>query len=293
MCSMRRSGTYSAKSRRVWDVKNGSRSPQIISVGTSMRRIRPRIFGHAGERARFHPRLHVPLDLLGGEAAEPCQRAAEDGVAEAAHDELRQPGRMEQQLVLGAPLLPRGTAHLAQVGHWMRRVEDDQAAHQLGIEHPGQPGHRAAPVVPCDDARPFADLRDHAGDVFGELGKAIGIDRARLRRIVVPAQIDGDDMEAGRGQRRNLIPIRIPELGEAVQEHDQRSLPGLDIVDGDVTDLARAIGDVQLRNQRHQHIVWGNAARACSEPAHQDSFGEYGGRALGNQRRRPCRPSRD
>jgi len=107
--------------------------------------------------------------------------AAIPSVAEAAHQELGEPGRLEKELVLGAPFLTRGAAHLAEVRNRMRGVEDDQAADQFGIQHRRQPGHCAAPIVAGDDAGRFTRLGDHACDVLGEIRQAIrrGVTRFR------------------------------------------------------------------------------------------------------------------
>ena len=101
------------------------------------------------------------------------------------------------------------------------------------------------------------DLRDHAGDVFGEIRQAIGRGIARFRRVVVAAQIDGDHVKARRGQRRDLMPPRVPELRKAVQQDDERTAAGFDVVDGDAADVAGAIGDVEVRNQRHREHCMG------------------------------------
>ena len=58
----------------------------------------------------------------------------------------------------------------------------------------------------------------------------VGRDAVRLRRQVIAACIGCDDPESRRRKRFDLLPPSVPELGEAVQQNDQRPLAGLDVV---------------------------------------------------------------
>jgi len=65
---------------------------------------------------------------------------------------------------------------------------------------------------------------DHGRDVVDEQAHRIIVDAARLVRKVVATLIDGGDAIARLRQRVHLMAPRIPEVGEAVDQHDERSL---------------------------------------------------------------------
>src|SRR6185437_6973871 len=62
----------------------------------------------------------------------------------------------------------------------------------------------------------------------------------RPRGQVVAAHVGRDDAEARRRERLDLPPPAVPELGEAVQQDDQRPLAGLDVVQLHVAGLGVA-----------------------------------------------------
>ena len=81
------------------------------------------------------------------------------------------------------------------------------------------------PPQPCPTirGRGLAERADQPGDVPGERPQVVA---ARgLVGVAVAAQVDGDRAEPRVGQRGQLVPPRSPELGEAVQQHDERA-PG-------------------------------------------------------------------
>src|SRR5438270_10945925 len=55
------------------------------------------------------------------------------------------------------------------------------------------------------------------------------------------AAVGCHDAEARRRERLDLPPPAVPELGEAVQQDDQRPLTGLDVVQLHVADLGVAL----------------------------------------------------
>jgi hypothetical protein len=61
---------------------------------------------------------------------------------------------------------------------------------------------------------------DETADVGGQRAAVVGRDAVRLRGQVVAAQVGCDDAEPRRRQRVELQPPAVPELGEAVQQHD-------------------------------------------------------------------------
>ncbi len=62
-------------------------------------------------------------------------------------------------------------------------------------------------------------------------------DAVRLRRQVIAARVRCDDPESSRRERLDLPAPPVPELGETVQQDDQRPLAGLDVVQSLVADL--------------------------------------------------------
>ena len=86
-----------------------------------------------------------------------------------------------------------------------------------------------------------AALVDQLGDVARELRQRVRRPPARLGGQVVAAQVGRDDAEPGLGQRRDLVPPAVPELREAVQEHDQRAFALLDVVQADGSELGVAL----------------------------------------------------
>ena len=119
----------------------------------------------------------------------------------------------------------------------MGGVEDGEAVHDLRMGHRGGPGDAAAPVVPGQQRGLGAAFVDETGDVAGQLVDVVGMDAVWLGGQVVAAQVGGDDPESRRRQRCDLPPPAIPELGEAVQQHDQRPLTSLHVMQPLVADL--------------------------------------------------------
>jgi hypothetical protein len=74
--------------------------------------------------------------------------------------------------------------------------------------------------VADDDGVLLTQRADQCGDVGGG-GRQVVAARG-LVTAAVAAQVRRDGAEAGRGQRRQLRPPGPPELGEAVQEQDER-----------------------------------------------------------------------
>ena len=119
----------------------------------------------------------------------------------------------------------------------MGRVEDGQPVHDLGVVHRGGPGDGSAPVVTHQQRGLGTAFVDEIADVGGQLVGVVGRDAVRPRRQVVAAHVGRDDAESRRRERLDLQPPAVPELGEAVQQNDQRPLAGLDVMQSDIADL--------------------------------------------------------
>src|SRR4051794_33623946 len=110
----------------------------------------------------------------------------------------------------------------------MGRVEDRESVDHLGVVHRGRPGDRSAPVVTDQQRGLRTALFDEAADVGSEQVYAVGFELLWLRGQVVAPRVGRYDPKTGRHERRDLEPPTEPELGEAVQQNDERALTGLD-----------------------------------------------------------------
>src|SRR5215469_14268540 len=100
----------------------------------------------------------------------------------------------------------------------MWRVDDRQPAHVPWIADRQRPGDESAPVV-ADHVRLFRPQRlNERGHARAERTDVIAV--ARLLGEVVTAKVRRDYPTALR-QRQQLPAPRVPELREAVQQHDQ------------------------------------------------------------------------
>ena len=162
----------------------------------------------------------------------------------------------------------------------MGRVEDGQTVHDLGVVHRRSPGGGSAPVVADHPRGLGAAFADEIAHVGGQLAGGVSREAVGLRRQVVAAQVGCDHAETGRRERRDLQPPAVPELREAVQQDDQRPVPGLDVMEPHVADFGVALPklDPDVRQHAggsHEDLLgWGdlgiqrtdaNAARSSSE----------------------------
>jgi hypothetical protein len=102
-----------------------------------------------------------------------------------------------------------------------------------------------APVVPDEDGLVDAELVEDADEVAGEVEDVVGLDRLRAARAAVAPLVRREDPVAGSGQRRDLAPPRVGELGEPVGEDDGGPLALVDHVEVDPVG-----GDRALRHRR-------------------------------------------
>jgi hypothetical protein len=87
---------------------------------------------------------------------------------------------------------------------------------------------------------------DEVDDVPGELADAVGTDTVGLLAPGVTALVGDDHAVAGVDQRLDVLAPLVPELGEPVQQDDERvgQVPRGDDVQGDAVRLAeRRLGD--------------------------------------------------
>ena len=99
----------------------------------------------------------------------------------------------------------------------------------------------SAPVVSGQQRGLGAAFVDQTADVGGQLADVVRRDAVRFRGQVIAAHIRYDDPEARRRQRLDLLPPAVPELGEAVQQDEQRPLTGLHVMQPLIADLGIAL----------------------------------------------------
>ena len=94
-------------------------------------------------------------------------------------------------------------------------------------------GDRRPPVVADDDRLrvPPGQRLYHAQVVADVLEHPVGLDLQGRGGSPVPPDVDRHGPEPGRGDDRQLVPPRVPRLGESVDEQDQRTGPFLHTVD--------------------------------------------------------------
>ena len=77
----------------------------------------------------------------------------------------------------------------------------------------------------------LAKRLDHADAVAGQVDDAVGLDLlGRFGRPIAP-DVDGGRPVTGGGEGHELVPPRVPRLGEAVDEQDEGPLAHLGHVD--------------------------------------------------------------
>ena len=160
-------------------------------------------------------------------------------MAEGADAKLRQPGQLKEQHVPGPQQL-RGRAQLVKVSLGMRGVQNDQMSHRPWRVHGQIPGNHPAPVMADDGGAIRAQRLDQAlhipcQEVQPVLARALGL----VGEVIAP-QVRRHDPVPRFGQRRQLVAPGIPVLRKSVQQHDQRALAILHVmqshaIDGGVT----------------------------------------------------------
>jgi hypothetical protein len=169
-----------------------------------------------------------------------AQEVAEEVPVVGVHDGFGQLGEVEEEDVPGLAELARvvqSPQELPRMGH----VEDGQPVDDLRVAHRSVPGEGSAPVMTGQQRRLGPAFVDETADVGGQLVGVVGMDAVRLGGQVVAAHVGGDDAESRRRERLDLQPPAVPELREAVQQHDQRPLAGLDVMQPHLTEVGVAV----------------------------------------------------
>ena len=83
------------------------------------------------------------------------------------------------------------------------------------------PGHRRTPVMADDDGLLLAERCDQSDHVADRIEDRVGADIGWRAGPAEAAHVGGDDMEAGLGQRRDLVPPGVGQFRPAMAEHHQ------------------------------------------------------------------------
>src|SRR5581483_5689204 len=89
-----------------------------------------------------------------------------------------------------------------------------------------------------------ADRIEEAEDVITQVFDVVALQLGRLRRAAVAALVGRDHVVAGLGDGGYLVAPRVPKLGEAVAQHDDRPFARLGDVHVDAVGGDGAVGDV-------------------------------------------------
>ena len=95
-----------------------------------------------------------------------------------------------------------------------------------------------------NDGSLFAERVQQADDVADHVQLRVLVDRLGAVGLAVAALVRGDSVEAGIGERGDLVPPRVPALREAVAHHDERAAAGLGDVHVDAVRLDGAVLDL-------------------------------------------------
>ncbi|MNE09311.1 hypothetical protein D3C80_1019840 [compost metagenome] len=94
-----------------------------------------------------------------------------------------------------------------------------------------------------DDRGGFAQGLHQADDVTHRLAHVVGLDRSRAVGHAETSQVRSDHPIASSCQGRDLSSPHVPEVGESMQEDDQRPLAFLDVVHPDAVHINEVVGE--------------------------------------------------
>ena len=223
---------------------------------------------HAREEACRLRQVEVPGLLgwhrAGGGVEHHAQHAARVGI----------------ELALGLPgLLEIEDVEEALAGHGLHQLRGrhgrawneghrhaDHAAEAIGPQQRGAPRHDGSPVVADDHGGLGAEGIEQARHVAHQVEDGVGVDGFGGLGLAVATHVGRHGVVARRSQRRELMPPRVPELGEAVTQEHQRAFAGLRHVHLDAVGLDGAVTDPgHLRSPRCGFgSRWGNTIRGVS-----------------------------
>src|SRR5215210_3886288 len=206
---------------------------------------------HRAHGAGLRPGLAVDGEVGIGEGAGAAggpQGLHGEGEAVPAEGALGEPRELEEEDVgallalLGA--LPQGAPHHPGMGD----VEQDQPLEPVRVLDAQPPADDSPPVVPPHAGFLLSQSVDQAHGIERQPVQVVVGDPPRLAAQVVAPLVGGQHVEAGGGERPDLVPPAIPELGKAMEQDEQRPAfrSGFHGVQADAVGLDRPVPGLQL-----------------------------------------------
>jgi hypothetical protein len=114
--------------------------------------------------------------------------------------------------------------HLAATG--VGDAEPGDSRYLVRMQERRVPGDRRPPVMADDGGGVGAKGANDPGDITGEGGHVIGLDRVRLVGAAVAAHIDRGDPETGLGEGSDLMAPGVPTFRKTMGQNDQGPIAG-------------------------------------------------------------------
>ena len=214
----------------------------------------------AGQRRRVDADVQEPAaGRHQRQPAWPVTRGAEQQLAEGAGQVAGElgvghAGFLEVHHVEGiAEAGPHGRDRRPGTARAVGHAQPDHPADPVRPQQRGVPGHRRAPVVPGDDRLLLAERVHQPDDIAGQVQDRVGVRAGGLVGAAVPALVRRHGVEAGGGQRDQLMTPGVPGFGEAVQQQHQRAAARLGDVHPQATHFQVPMSDSGKVSARLSH----------------------------------------
>ncbi len=128
----------------------------------------------------------------------------------------------------------------------VRQAQADHPTYQVWPHERCMPRYFRAPIVTDDHTFFLIESIQQLDDVANQMHNGVLFHGNRMVTLAIPALIHRYRSKPGLGKGRNLMAPRIPHLGKAVQEQNQRPSAGFGDMQADVTRLNKS-----MRNGGH------------------------------------------
>jgi hypothetical protein len=132
----------------------------------------------------------------------------------------------------------------------------------LGLTGPRVPGgvdQVGADVMSHDHRGRLAQSLHQADQIADEIGVVIHVEGIRLAALAEAPQIGSHNPVTGGSQGTDLGPPRIPQVGKAMDQDDQWTLPFFDVMQSDTVDVGEFMVEtswiVHVLHSLHSHFV--------------------------------------
>ncbi len=179
---------------------------------------------------------------------------------ERAERSFRHPGQLKERDIGGAERLGGMLQRLRGPDVRVGAVHQHDAPEPRGVAGRDPPADHRAPIVP-DQVKAVGPVRvGERHHVGGECVELVGGHLGRRVARVIAVHVGDGDVISGLRQRRDLVPPRPPELGESVQQYEQRVAlsPGLDDMAAEAVHPAAALapaGFEEVGCRRDLHML--------------------------------------